>query len=537
MCWDRLLDSYSPYTFSEQVCLSFRPLASAITLAVLLLPAARAGQAPASRPATPSRPAAAPVSSDNQFDANLTLFSALAAINAAGYDAGINAPIYANIPIRAEIRAELAKRSIPCLGELKDFYRQHKKASEAADLGQYISFALIADGPPLFELHPVELPEDVAAIKDFSGLLARFYKEANLQDLWQRSQPAYEAVIAQYQPEVLNAVLEANAYTRNPNSGYLGRRFQIYIDLLGAPDQIQVRGYRDNYFVALTPTLAQIGDQIRDTYLAYLLDPLSFKYDSIIEEKKKGLKRFAEQAPALDEIYKNDFPLLLTKSLIKAIDARLIRNEEKRQLAVDRAMSEGFILTGAFADLLANYEKQEIALRLYYPDLIAAIDTGKEQKRLRKVQFVETIEHPVLAAQAEIIQISEAERTLESASGLFEQKDFAAAKKAYARALSETEKKDLHGRAYFGLARIALIEKRPGEARNLFERTLENDPNPVAASWCHYYIGKLALSGGDGDTAKKEFEAVLQIEGASPQAREEAQKTLQEISPEGEKDQ
>jgi predicted negative regulator of RcsB-dependent stress response len=153
------------------------------------------------------------------------------------------------------------------------------------------------------------------------------------------------------------------------------------------------------------------------------------------------------------------------------------------------------------------------------------------------VQFAETVEHPLLAASAEVIQISEAERTLESASGLFEQKDYDAAKKAWARSLTETDAKNLHGRAYFGLARVALIQKRPQEANSLFERTLENEPTPVAASWCHYYIGKLALAGGDGEKAKKEMEAVLAIDGAAAQAREEAQKTLQEISPEGEKDQ
>ena len=523
--------------------MSFRLSLPAVTLAALFLPffcyvqAQAKAQGPAGRPAPPPQRSAPVVNSDNQFDANLTLFSALAAINMAGYDTGLNAPINLRFPIRAEIRAELAKRKISCLAQLRDFYQQHKKPDPAADLGQYISFSLIADGPPNFELHPVDLPEDVEQIKDLSPLLARFYKEANLEELWQRAQPAYTALIGQYQPEVLNAVLEANAYTRNPNSGYLGRRFQIYIDALGAPDQVQVRGYRDSYFVTLTPTLANIQDQIRDAYLAYLLDPLSLKYDTIVEEKKKGLRRFAEDAPALEEIYKNDFPLLLTKSLIKAIDARLIRNEEKRQLAVDQAMSQGFILTAAFDDLLEGYEKQDTALRLYYPDMIAAIDVGKEQKRLRKVQFVESVEHPVLAAPAEVIQISEAERTLESASGLFEQKDWDAAKKAYTRSLTQTDAKNLHGRAYFGLARIALIEKRMGEAKTLFERTLENEPSPVAASWCHYYLGRLALAAGDGDKAKKEMETVLQIEGASAQAMEEAQKTLQDISGEGEKDQ
>src|SRR5580700_2162420 len=129
--WDRLLDSYHRTRIPEQVFLSLSPLSRAVTAALLLLPACWAGQAPTARPTSAGHAVPAPVSSDNQFDANITLFSTLAAINAAGYDAGINAPIYANIPIRAEIRAELAKRSIPCLAELKDFYRQHKKASEA----------------------------------------------------------------------------------------------------------------------------------------------------------------------------------------------------------------------------------------------------------------------------------------------------------------------------------------------------------------------------------------------------------------------
>ena len=40
---------------------------------------------------------------------------------------------------------------------------------------------------------------------------------------------------------------------RNPTSGYLGRRFQIYVDLLGAPNQVQMRSYADDYFVVVTP--------------------------------------------------------------------------------------------------------------------------------------------------------------------------------------------------------------------------------------------------------------------------------------------
>ena len=49
-------------------------------------------------------------------------------------------------------------------------------------------------------------------------------------------------------------MLLANAYARNPTSGYLGHHFQIYIDLLGAPNQVQTRSYADDNFVVVTPS-------------------------------------------------------------------------------------------------------------------------------------------------------------------------------------------------------------------------------------------------------------------------------------------
>ncbi len=51
---------------------------------------------------------------EGQLDASRSLFSVLAAINAAGYDADLDSP--ANHPLRARIRRELASREIPCLG-------------------------------------------------------------------------------------------------------------------------------------------------------------------------------------------------------------------------------------------------------------------------------------------------------------------------------------------------------------------------------------------------------------------------------------
>jgi tetratricopeptide (TPR) repeat protein len=463
-------------------------------------------------------------SGENEFGISISLFSTLAAINAAGYDAAIVSPLNERFQVRTQVREELAKRSIPCLSELKAFYKAHKPASDTADVSQYISFSLVAAGPPNFAL-PATVPPDVEPLKGFSELLARFYKEADLESLWNRSQKAYLAAISQYQDAVIGTLFEANGYVRNP-SGYLGRRFQIYLDLLAAPDQVQVRSYRDDYYIVITPSSTPAVDQIRDAYLAYLLDPLTFKYSEVIKEKKP-LEKFAQDAPALDLAYKDNFSLLVMKCLIKAIDSRLIHgNPEKRQAFVNEAMREGFILTAAFAELLPAYEKQDEALRLYYPDLVSAIDVGKEQKRLKRVQFVETVPPRVIALPASI-QLDPAEQSLQTAEGLYEQRDFENARKLFKKVFEQTTDKPKQVRAYYGLALIDLQEKRWDEALDLFQRTVETNPNSAPAAWSHYYLGQLALKAGDSGKATAQFKLTLATEGVSPKAREAAERALQ----------
>ncbi len=471
--------------------------------------------------------------SENQFSVSQTLFATLAAINAGGYDTGIDSALNDRYPLRTQVRQELAKRKIASLPEIKDFYQAHRKPTGGADLGQYISFALMAGDAPKFGLPDGELPPDVEPLRGFSELLARFYKEANLAELWRASANAYVAAISEYQDQVINALFEANGYLRNP-SGAQARRFQIYLDLLGEPNQAQVRNYRDSYFVVITPSSTPLVDEIRDAYLAYLVDPLSFKYAAAIKEKQ-ALDKFAQAAPALDLAYKDDFQLLVTKCLIKAIDSRMLHGGEgKREALVNQAMSEGFILTAAFAESLARYEKQPDAFRLYYPQIIAAIDVKKERKRLEGVQFVASVAPKVIAPAAKM-QIEPAEESLETAEGLYEQSDLENAQRTFKQVFQQTANPVLHGRAYYGLARIAIRENQVGEAKQLFERTVEKNPGPVISSWAHVYLGRIALHEKDDKKAKEQFTIALATEGISAQARDAAEKGLESTSQTGDK--
>jgi len=496
-----------------------------VSLVATLLAISAAGLHP---PSASAQTAAQSGSGENQFSVSLTMFSTLAAINAAGYDAGLDSPLNQKYKVRTQIREALASRSIPCLAELKAFYKEHRKGSESADLGQYISFALVAGDAPTFALPAGEVPPDVEPLRGFSDLLARFYKEANLEDLWNRSQFAYHTAMSEYQDSVIGTLFEANGYLRNP-SGYIGRRFQIYLDLLGAPDQVQVRSYRDDYYVVITPTSTPVIDEIRDAYLAYLLDPLTFKYTEIIKQKKP-LEKFAQDAPALDLAYKDDFSLLVTKCLIKAIDSRLMHGTAgQKEAFVNEAVREGFVLTAAFAELLPAYEKQPDAFRLYYPDLVAAVDVRKEQKRLKNVQFAEKMPERVIAPPAKL-QLDPAEQSLESAEGLYEQSDYDEAQKVFKKVFQQTTDKSMQGRAYYGLARIAVRQNRKDEAVSLFERTANLNPNPAITAWSHVYLGRLALAAGDPDKAAAQFKSALAMNGASAMARDAAEKGLQTSS-------
>ncbi len=128
----------------------------------------------------------------------------------------------------------------------------------------------------------------------------------------------------QLQEPVANAVLQANAYLRNATSGYLGRHFQIYVDLFGPPNQVQTRSYVDDYFVVVTPSAELPVEAIRHAYLHYLLDPLPLKFSKGLLEKR-GLGDYAQGSPILEEQYKSDFILLTTECLIKAVESRIDR--------------------------------------------------------------------------------------------------------------------------------------------------------------------------------------------------------------------
>ena len=463
-----------------------------------------------------------------QLDSSPTLFAVLAAINAGGYDTDLASP--ANSPVRAMVRQALAAKKLEVLNDLKFFVSKHRKKDPAADLAQYISFALCVKGAPDFEyrFRKVDLPPDVEALDGLAPLMVRFYREADVEELWKKSQPEIDKVIERYHGPVSEAILQVNSYLRNVTSGYLGRRFQIYLDPLGAPNQIQVRGYADDYFIVVTSSPEPQVADIRNAYLGYLLEAPAIKYSDLIM-KNRGLIDYVQNAPALPEVYKADFLLLTTRSLIKAVESRMSRGGN-RQETVDQAFREGYILTPHFAEQLPVYEKQQEAMRMYFPELIKSIDLKNEERRLASTKFSPepAVRRARTVAAAPPPPVSASQKALEDAENLYRDRELEKAKQAYTRLLSATDEKPLHASSYYGLARIAVLQKDPELAERMFQKALESSPEPQVRAWVEVYLGRLSDAAGERAEAVKHYQQALAVEGSSQPARDAAQKGLQQ---------
>lgn len=463
---------------------------------------------------------------ENQLDGNEALFTVMAAINAAGYDTEIDSP--SNNPLRKAVRDHLAAQKIESVFELKRFVRDHKQKDPGADLSQYISYALSVDAPPTFTPRYLNnmMPPDAAQLEGFTPLLITFYREANIKDLWKRVQPAYDKVIEQYHEPVSRAVLLANAYARNPTSGFLGRRFQIYIDLLGAPNQVQTRSYVDDYFVVVTPSTELRIQDIRHAYLHYLFDPLGLKYAKQLQTKAP-LGDYALGSPLLADQFKQDFILLATESFIKAVESRM---DKKPEMAMEAAR-DGFVLAPGFAEILANdYEKQDVVLRLHFPDMVESLDFRREEKRFENFQFATAAAGKTVRVTGEKppAELKGVELTLDKAEVSYKNRDLPTARALYMRVLTETPVNTLHAKAYYGLARIAILEKHAQEGDKLFRKVLELNPDSYTKSWSLLYLARIADSQNDREEAVQHYKAALAVDGVPDSVREAAEKGLKE---------
>jgi hypothetical protein len=451
------------------------------------------------------------------------LFTVLTAINTCGYDQELSG----SDPLRAQIRSEVAKAIENTAGAqevvtpLCTLYRRHQTGDPSRDLSEFVSLALYLEEPPAFALKvkPGELPPDAEVVADFVPPMKAFYEKIGLHAIWERHRERYTELTEVYHEPLAKLTFDTEIYLKMPSAGYLGRQFSVYLDAMGAPGQTNARNYASDYYVVISPTsgTAIKLQQIRHTYLHYLLDPLALKNGGSFG-RLEPLLESVKDAP-MDEAFKNNISLLVTECLVRVIELRMTRiPESERQQTIDEDDKEGYILTHYFYDAMGKFDKGPVGLRDAYPDLVGRIDVKQEVKRAAQIQFA-SVAAPELLRMAHSQSgnvVLKAERRL--ATG-----DLEGAKKLAQQALDGQEDP---GRALFILAQVATANRDIDGARTYFEKALETAREPKVIAWSHIYLGRIFDLKEDRPAAVDQYRAALTASEAIPEAKLAAQRGL-----------
>ena len=486
-------------------------LAFALSLAVVLVAASGLAQ---------TRPQVS-------LETSETLFTVLTAINTCGYDQELNA----SDPLRTQIRSEVAKAvqntsgAQDVVGPMCLFYRQHQAPEPARDLSHYVSLALYLEEPPTFTLKvkQTELPPDAGVVADIVPLMQAFYEKIGLHAIWERRNERYRELTEIYHAPLAKMTFDTEIYLKMPSAGYLGRQFTVYLDAMGAPSQTNARNYASDYYVVISPATSTAIklQQIRHTYLHYLLDPLALKNGDSFK-RLEPLLEDVKDAP-MDEAFKSSISLLATECLIRAIEERLTKiPEAERARGIDKADKEGYVLTRYFYDALGKFERDPEGMRNAYPGLVGSIEVGKEMKRASQIQFAGEAAPELLhlARPQNDDLLLKAERRL--AAG-----DPETAQKLAQQALDGQEEDS--GRALFILAEVATANRDMAGARTYFERALQTAHEPKVIAWSHIYLGRIFDLKEDRPAAVDQYRAALDAAGgALPEATLAARRGLEQ---------
>jgi tetratricopeptide (TPR) repeat protein len=195
---------------------------------------------------------------------------------------------------------------------------------------------------------------------------------------------------------------------------------------------------------------------------------------------------------------------------------------------------------------LADYEKSEPTLRNYFPDLIRAIDVKTEQTRVAATKFAPAQEAAQGSEQgkdlsgevvaknrqhvATLTDDPEAIEALTMGEKQLSAKNPRAAEASFKSVLAKYPNQP---RAWYGLGMVAVLDHDAERAKEVFGRLTAGQyaasQDPLVMSWSHIYLARIFADEGQLDRAKSEYQAVLNVEGAPPQAQQAAQKGLGDL--------
>src|SRR6267142_4012545 len=357
--------------------------------AAMVLPAA--GQAPtptqvqtqAPPPAARPRQRSVPPSPVT-VDGSEAMFATMCALVAAGFESNVSADHWT--AFRAQMRERLRQQQGPAVDALREFYKQHELQDAGATLSRYLWFGLVTGSAPKFQtvLRRDEIPPEVLALEGFSEILANYYEEQKIGQLWRQVQPIYEREVMRLHDPVSQIVFVSTAYLREILDGSNPETFTVVVEpLVGRITN--VRNFGAHYALVLSGGEEIPTDVLRHAFLHFLLDRLPLMYPHVVAVKRPLFEK-AALAPRLAPELKDDYASYFAECLVRAVELKLKRmSPGEKEAALSRYDEDGYVLARALFGALPKYESSEPSMKFFFPEWVRAIEEGAESNRIAAV--------------------------------------------------------------------------------------------------------------------------------------------------------
>ncbi len=426
---------------------------------------------------------------------DMRLFTTMAALNAAGFDVEFASEYH---PVRQAVRKYAAEIDGDLLTRLRDFYSSHKgQETDDAQLAKYISLAVSVTDVPAFK--PVSreefLPPDARTVLGFADLLREFYEKAHISQHWAEVHSEYERAMARIAPTLRQSIVRTDAYLHLALGGFASRSMAIYIELAAPINTVNVRSNQDSYFVVMGDSAAPRVDDIRHAYLHFQLDSVVATNLTKIQNNAQ-LLALVKKADGVEQAYTSEVHVLVTESLIRALELRMDRVPPARARdSVDMYYRTGLLLTPYFYDELANFETSDLTIRESFVNIARQIQLKTEQQRFEE-RFYKIPVPQKAAARPEIPQpppeppANPIRDLLKEGEASFNAGDIGKAEAAFQKVLSDFDREN--GAAIYGLALIASKNEDRQAAQQYFERAIRSETaEPSMKVWSYIYLGRI----------------------------------------------
>ncbi len=279
-----------------------------------------------------------------EFENDIRLFTLYAFMNYTGYSDGSSSSGFSEV--RTKVMEDLSKMNL----KLSDNQYYTKKEVQFSyyrnalrDMGSVPYFNIIGHKGNILE-----------SILDLPSRLKEFYLKADIESLYNKYRPYYNAELNKIEDKSLTAMVVINNYLKIDNEDI--PNIDIEINLLDSYGRNAVFAlvdkYKGNAVITLGPSKEPDVQSVLNEYLHYIINPIVNNLQSDVSR----LSYKAKEIPtySLANLYYKDWSSNVEESIVKALEYRAIGGN--RKASIEKAMDDGFLLTQYFDERFNELE-------------------------------------------------------------------------------------------------------------------------------------------------------------------------------------